>query len=296
MVVFNYKGKDFYMDNRLDKDLRTKIYPDLMKNDKDNVFLVDGNEGSGKSKFADIMGAHAGLHMNCHYDLDCVCLSPEQFRNRIQTCPKRTVVIYDEAHRGMGSRRALSEINNILIDLMMEMRQKNLFVIIVMPTFFLLDKYAALFRSRGLFHIYEKKRKRGFWVFFNEKNKKLLYILGKKLLSYDVMKYPRYRGRFYDQYSMDEDEYRSKKMQVFQQKPSITKAEDFKRQRDLILKAWYKDIGVSMLQFTKKVKKAGVKLERTQLTNITKDNPTDEDGIDTENLTEGEEDLPENAE
>ena len=163
MTIFTYKGKSFHIDDRLNRDLTKKVYPDLLKNDKDNVFLIDGNEGTGKSKFGDILGAHAALYLGCDYDIDSVCLSPEEFRNRIQDCPNRSVVLYDEAHRGMGSARALSEINNILKDLMMEMRQKNLFVLIILPSIFFLDKYAALFRSKGLFHVYERKRKRGFW-------------------------------------------------------------------------------------------------------------------------------------
>lgn len=277
MATFEYKGKNFYMDDRLERDLRTKVYPDLIKHDKDNVFLIDGAEGSGKSKFGDIMGAHAALHLGCDYDIDSVCLSPEEFRNRIQECPNRSVVIYDEAHRGMGSKRALSEINNILVDLMMEMRQKNLFVLIIMPTFFLLEKYAALFRSKGLFHIYEKKRKRGFWVFFNERNKKKLYILGKKLLSYDVMKYPQYRGRFYNQYSVDEEAYRAKKLKVFQERPSITKAEKFKDQRDALIRGYYEYLnGIEPLPHTRFriiLLKLGISLQMTQIRDIIKGNP-----------------------
>lgn len=256
------------MDDRLDRDLRKKVYPDLLKNDKDNVFLVDGAEGSGKSKFADILAAHAAEYLKADYDINSVCLSPEEFRDRIQTCKNRSIVTYDEAHRGMGSRRALSEINNILIDLMMEMRQKNLFVIIIMPTFFLLDKYAALFRTKGLFHIYERNRKRGFWVFFNEKNKLKLYILGKKLLNYNVMKYPSYRGRFFNQYSMDETEYRSKKLKVFKEKPSITKSEHYIEQRNIVIKLLYDNLGVNKVELTKILKESGVNLQRRTVIDI----------------------------
>lgn len=268
MATFIYKEKSFYMDDRLDRDLRTKVYPDLMKNDKDNVFLIDGGEGTGKSKFGDILGAHAGLNMECDYDLDSICLAPEEFRDRIQNCPPRTVVIYDEAHRGMGSRRALSEINNILVDLMMEMRQKNLYVLIIMPTFFLLDKYAALFRAKGLFHVYEKKRKRGYWCFFNEKNKLRLYVLGKKLLNYNVMKWPRYRGRFFDQWSIDETKYRAKKLKVFKDKPRITKSESFKEQRDALIRAYFEEINIKQSEFRPVLLSLGIKLNKTQISDI----------------------------
>lgn len=283
MVVFQYKGKSFGFDNRLDRDLRTKVYPDLLKNDKDNVFLVDGNEGTGKSKFGDILGAHAGLHLECDYDLNSVCLSPEEFRNRIQDCPNRSVVIYDEAHRGMGSTRSLSEINNILKDLMMEMRQKNLYVIIILPSIFFLDKYAALFRSKGLFHVYERKRKRGYWVFFNEENKKKLYVLGKKFLNYNCMKWPNYRGRFFNQYSIDEVAYRAKKLKVFKQRPSLTKAEAIIDQRNLLIKYLYNLVEENKTQFTKRLQKIGLKLKREMITDIVNGRTTKNYGITMEN-------------
>lgn len=268
MAVFTYKGNSFSIDNRLDRDLRLKVYPDLMKNDKDNVFIVDGGEGTGKSKFADILGAHAGLHMNSDYNIGCVCLSPEEFRTRIQDCPKRSVVIYDEAHRGMGSRRALSEINNILVDLMMEMRQKNLFVLIVMPTFFMLDKYAALFRTKGLFHVYEKDRKRGFWCFFNEKNKLRLFVVGKKLLNYNVMKRPHYRGRFYNQWSINEADYRAKKLKVFKDKPRITRSEAFKEQRDIAIKLLFDNLNINKTEYAKYLRENGIALKVAQIGDI----------------------------
>jgi hypothetical protein len=243
MVNFEFNGKSFYIDGILKKQLDTKVLPELQKKDKDVVFIVDGKERSGKSKFADIVGCYAATFFKRPYDLSNVCLSPEEFRSRIQNAHKNDTVIYDEAHRGMGSRRALSEINNILVDLMMEMGQRNLFVIVVLPTFFMLDRYPALYRARGLFHIYEKKGTRGFWCYFNEKAKLKLYINGKKLLNYNCMRWPKFRGRFYNQFAVDEDAYREKKAKNFNDKPRITRAETYMDQRDKLLYCLYNEFG-----------------------------------------------------
>ena len=116
----------------------------------------------------------------------------------------------------------------------MEMRQRNLFVIIVMPTIFLLDTYMALWRARGLFHIYTKDGNRGRWVFFNNKSKKELYMRGKKLYSYAKPR-SRFRGRFRDQYVIDEKAYRQKKKETFDSKrfrKQKNRFENFKEQRD----------------------------------------------------------------
>jgi len=268
MAKFNFNGKSFYIDNRLKIQLDSKVLPDLQKKDKDVVFVVDGKERAGKSVYAMLIGAYAASYFNSKFDLSNVCMAPEEFRSKIEHASKNEVVIYDEAHRGMASARALSEINNILKDLMMEMGQRNLFVIIILPTFFLLDRYATLFRSRGLFHIYENKGRRGFWVYFNEKNKQTLYMRGKKEFNYNCMRYPRFRGRFYNQYTLDEDKYREKKANSFKSKPRITRAEHYMEQRDKLLCFLHKKYKLSSISLEKELKKMKVALKQRQIREI----------------------------
>lgn len=242
MVVVKFEDKDFYLDGRLKEQLDKKVIPDLQSADKDWVVIIDGEERSGKSVFGMQLGAYVSSQLNTPFDLSNVCMTPEEFRNKVTTSGKRQSVIYDEAHRGMGSRRALSEVNRILIDLMMEMGQKNLFIVIVLPYYFMLDKYAAIARAKGLFHIYEKRRKR-FWCYFNRKNKLRLYLKGKKEYNYNCMKWPQFRGRFYNQYTLTEGDYRNKKAGSFKHDPKTARADKFMEQRDKILWALHKELG-----------------------------------------------------
>ena len=108
-----------------------------------------------------------------------------------------------------------------------EIRQKNLFVYVVMPTFFDLDKYAALWRSRALINVYTVGEfKRGQFKFFNKDRKKDLYILGKKFYSYG--KPPaNFHGSFTNHYTVDEELYRQKK------KKSLIAREE-KREKDVV--------------------------------------------------------------
>ncbi|GAG32123.1 unnamed protein product, partial [marine sediment metagenome] len=117
MATFEFNGKHFYIDGRLKRQLDDKVITDLEKRDKDAVFIVEGKERSGKSKFADILAAYIASKTGTEYNLSNVCMSPLEFRNKIMSAKKKQTVIYDEAHRGMASSRALSEINNILKDL-----------------------------------------------------------------------------------------------------------------------------------------------------------------------------------
>ena len=105
----------------------------------------------------------------------------------------------------------MSLINRTLITMLAEIRQKNLYVFVVMPCFFDLDKYVALWRSRALIHVYTGKNfERGYFAFYNVDKKKDLYILGKKFYSYSNPK-PNFIGRFTNFYPVDEKEYRKKK-------------------------------------------------------------------------------------
>lgn len=269
MVVFEYKGKSAYIDGRLKTQLDTKIFPDIKKKDEDVVIIIDGEERSGKSKLADQLAGYAALVLGVDYNISNICFTPEEFKAKVKSSDKNTVIIYDEAHRGMGSRRSMSEINNILVDLMMEMGQRNLLVIIVLPTFFMLDRYAALFRARGLFHIYRKKKQKGFWVYFNKKSKLKLYINGKKFMNYNCMKWPRFRGRFYDQYIIDEKEYRDKKNESFVVEEKLTKADKYKWQRDALLYLFSHEMKLKPGKITKLCKTVGYSIDNKTVYNVT---------------------------
>lgn len=261
--------RNIYIDKRLNRQIDEKVIPDLKKQDEDCVFAIDGKEGSGKSVFAMGLGYHCAAKLGTKFDISNICFKPDQFREKIMNVPDKSVVIYDEAHRGMASARALSEINNILKDLMMEMRQKNLLVIVVLPTIFLLDRYIALFRARGLFHIYKLKRKKGFWVYFNESRKLKLYIKGKKEFNYNAAgRWPKFRGRFYNQYGVDEQEYRAEKRKAFVERPRHTKADHYIEQRNLLIWVLYQELAKSSIKISKLIKKYGGSLTSRAIRDI----------------------------
>jgi len=199
-------GKEIslYFDGKLIKGLK-KVKKRITKKDHDYVIAIDGEEGSGKSTLAN----QIAKFIDPSFDLSRVCMTPLEFSQAIMKAKKGQAIVYDEAFTGLSSRGALSEINKLLVSLMMEMRQKNLFVIIVLPTFFLLDKYVALWRAKCLIHVYMKSSKRGYFTFFNRKKKKILYLRGKKDYSYSVIK-TKFRGRFTAKSVIDDIKYRKK--------------------------------------------------------------------------------------
>ena len=190
-------------------------------------FMITHN--SGKSVFA----FQIAKVLDPNFTLDNVCFTPSEFIKAVTNAKPFSCIVFDEAFTGLSSRAALSEVNRLLVSLMMEMRAKNLFIILVMPTFFMLDKYAVLHRSNGLFHVHLNRGKRGFWRYYNKPRMKKLYFNGKKY--YEYTEKPRAFGKFLDQYMINEKNYRIKKEKALKGKQRRTKAEAYKEQRDTLL-------------------------------------------------------------
>lgn len=180
----------------------------VLEKDWDRVYLIDGNEGAGKS----LLGLQLGYFFDKTLDISRITFSGQEFSKAIANAKKNQVVIFDEAFNGLSSSGATSKLNRLLVSKLMECRQKNLFIIIILPTIFLLQKYAAIFRSKGLFHVYSLKNgTRGYYKYYNYQSKKLLYLLGKKMYSYQKP-YIGKSWRFLGKYPINEEEYRKKKV------------------------------------------------------------------------------------
>lgn len=247
--------KNVYVDNKLDRNLSKQVAA-VTEKDKDKFFVVDGKEGSGKSVFAMQLAARVDPSFN----LSKVCFTPSQFKQAIYDADKGQAVVFDEAFTGLSSRAALSKINTLLVSLMMEMRQKNLFVFIVMPSIFILDKYVALHRAVGLFHVFTKKGKRGYWIFFNRHKKKMLYLFGKQTYSYSGKSIPKsgFKGKFLDQYVVDENLYRLKKKKALKDKTEVKESFEGQLVRDRLLWCLSEEFKLSGKAVSELIKKYGV--------------------------------------
>ena len=98
-----------------------------------------------------------------------------------------------------------------------------------MPTFFDLDKYVSLWRSRILIHIYTEKFQRGYFCFYNMERKKQLYVKGKKEYEYGKPT-PNFRGRFTNHYVVDEKQYRKRKKESLEARESKRIEDEIKRE------------------------------------------------------------------
>jgi len=207
VIVYENTEDKFYMDGILKKNL--DIAKDIIHKDWDMVFLVDGYEGTGKSVFIQ----QVAKYCDESFCLDRITFTPKQFTTTVKTAKAYQAVIYDEAYGGLSSKSAMRAVNQAIVKMMTEIRQKNLFIFIVLPTFFDVVKYIALWRSRALIHIYHAKGfERGYFAFYNIDAKKTLYVTGKKYYSYSKsIVAPNFFGRFTNHHVVNHDEYKAKK-------------------------------------------------------------------------------------
>lgn len=229
------KGTDgieysFGVAKKLKTFLDDKVYNRINTRDKDYVMLVSGYEGSGKSTFA----SQLAKYIDNDFCMDRMCFSADEFKEAIYGARKGQCVVYDEAVTGMTAGGSITKVGRLLKSMMMQMRQKNLFVIVVIPSVFELNKYAVLHRAMSLFHVWEKKN-RYCWVGYNKKDTKKIYIMGKKNNVIRVRS--RFNGRFYGNMGIDKEEYVIKKEKSLREEEEVEeKVNKYMIQRDYFIK------------------------------------------------------------
>lgn len=203
-------NQTFYLDGILKKNLDI-VKTQINHKDMDMVGIFDGFEGVGKS----VMAMQAGFYVDPSLDLKRICFTPDEFKEAVMKAKKGQCVIYDEAITGAFSREAIQLMNVVLIKMMAQIRQKNLFMLLVLPSFFDLDKNLAIWRAKFLIHChFGEKYERGFFKFANLEKKKKIYVEGQKLYKYPRKGDPygwNFYGRFSKHYVVNEAKYRAKK-------------------------------------------------------------------------------------
>lgn len=202
----------------------------VKKKDWDRVYIIDGEEGVGKS----LLGLQFAYYLDPTLSLDRITFTGTEFSKAITTAETNQAIIFDEAFNGLTSTSATSKLNRLIVSKLMECRQKNLFIFIILPTIFLLQKYASIFRSRCLFHVYvTKSGNRGYYRIYNKKNKKILYLLGNKMYSYSKP-YVKNSFRYYGKYPIDEEAYRKKKFESLRGELEEEKIDKYARRFGLL--------------------------------------------------------------
>lgn len=128
-----------------------------MRNDSDNVIVIDGPEGAGKSTVAQRLAKKIEKANGNTYDPEVQTIfTIQDFEAVWNPEMKRRVFVFDEGMNLFFSREAMTGNNKKMIKLFAQIRQCNHTLIICLPNFFWIDKY--LRESRVHFRLYTYKR------------------------------------------------------------------------------------------------------------------------------------------
>jgi len=194
----------FYMDGMLKK--KCDFAKAQQKKNNDSLGTIVGIEGSGKSTLGGIIMRYMS---DDKFDpvLDMVGADYEDGLDKIENRPNKGYLMFDEGNTMFLSTETMKKEQRELHKLFSIFRQKNLFVLIVLPSFFRLGTYFALDRSRFMIRTYLKNGDRSYFAYWGNKKKDRLYRIGKKLHSYDAVS-PTFRGRFNTCYPLENPEYK----------------------------------------------------------------------------------------
>ncbi len=141
------KDRKFTMDGIMKENL--DLCKELIKQDIDYVFLIDGPVGSGKSVFAQQLGYYVS---DGDFGVDDVVFTPEQFIERVRSRERYKAIVWDECFRGLAGSGTMSKINREITQLLLECRDRNLFIFLVTPSFWDIQKKTIRDRIKGVIH------------------------------------------------------------------------------------------------------------------------------------------------
>jgi len=206
---------NLYLGQNLERLRNAVLYQDF-----DLAVLIDGKEGSGKSVFA--MQIAYFLDRDHSLDLETqVIFTPEQFKKAVNSLGPGKAIVWDEARAGLNRRRSTQQVNLDITDMLAECRQNNLFMVIVMPSFYDMDRNVAVHRSRLLIHCsYDfggpdnRPLRRGFFRLYNEDGKQRLFENRELRYRYPYLPNMCFDGNFPHHYLVDQEVYRRKKREA----------------------------------------------------------------------------------
>lgn len=157
---------------------------------------------------------------------------------------KNQVILYDEGRQGLDSARAMENINKGMEDFFQECGVYGHIIIICLPNFFKLHEDYAVARSFFLIDVFhDKKYQRGYFNFYNDRQKENLYYFGKKRIGVSAKyasAYESFWGRFYSWMPFDKVEYEARKKEEIDKKRARRREKNLMIQRDILVYMLYK--------------------------------------------------------
>lgn len=199
------------------------------------IFSSTLEVGTGKSVFATQLGEAWSYVMKEVHNIDIpfglknIVWRPKELIERAFQVPKYSFILLDE----WEDAHYWSELGVSLRQFFRKCRQLNLFIVCIIPNFFQLGLGYAVSRSAFAIDVkFEEGFTRGYFSFYNFKEKTKLYLMGKKNYNYNVVK-PSFNGRFTDGYGVPREEYLIAKRKDIEVIEDVSPAQKKKLLREL---------------------------------------------------------------
>lgn len=202
MVTIN--GIERYYDEYLLSNL--DYLKKMVEANWDGIIYYGGYEGDGKT----VKASQDAAYLDPTFTLERFCWTPKRFLELVNVAQKGQAIVYDEGQDVFDSGATRDKTARLVKTVLTRIRSKNLYIIIIAPDFWRINKYLFIHRSRAFIRIYSDGLTRGYFAFYSREKKHALYIKGKKEENINVIT-PDFRGRFTNWVPFDWDEYNKRK-------------------------------------------------------------------------------------
>lgn len=214
MVLVSYNGKEYYMDGYLKANL-DYVKKRVLEHNNMLVCIIDGRVGTGKSTLASQCAYYCS---DGSFDTVHECFTLEQFEKVLKESKKGDAIVLDEAFEILNKRKTQSTANMQILSMLQQMRAKQVFIFIVLPSIYDLDKNLILNISDLLLHCYRKDfGRRGQFACYNRQNMKELWIRCRQNYSYPrKIAKPNFIARFTGYFPIGYEAYEKKKISALE--------------------------------------------------------------------------------
>jgi len=207
----NVTDKNIEINDLLLARLRLMAYR-VVKHKFDNLIIIDGDEGFGKSNIASSIAYYLAWKTGRKFSVDNVFFLLNDMIEFAKTTEKQ-VIWWDEAALGGLTSQGFNQMQIQLLQLLMVGRKKQHFYIFVIPKYYRL-KQNIIDRSMCLIHVYSRDQiTRGRFSYYNKFKLEKMYDYWKKTRDKGYRKFTNFHGEFKETLPLliDEAEYDRKK-------------------------------------------------------------------------------------
>lgn len=216
MSTYTYvTDKQYGMDQALKEKLDLMVRRSTAQK-FDNLIVMDGDEGTGKSTFATQIAYYYAWKTGRHFNADRMFFDVENLMD-FATKHEKQVIVWDEAALGGLSDQYQSQIQRKLIQILMVARKKQHFWVFCIPKFFKLREYIILDRAIALVNTLARKETQlGYFRYFRKGQKEKLFYQFKKNKTRQYNSHTSFSGTFQNVMGrlIDVEEYEKNKDQA----------------------------------------------------------------------------------